>query len=193
MDIERIVDILKKGGICLIPNDTVYGLICDALNIGAVNKIYELKNRDYSKPMLVLVSNYDMLYKCCSSINEIENDLINKYLPGELTIIFNKSNYIPNIVSSNKDTIGIRIPNNNDLIEIINKLGNPIVSTSANISSKENIINLSYLENKIKENVDYIYDGGTINNKPSCIVKVDNNKVVILREGNLSNEIRKEY
>lgn len=192
MNIDKLTSILNKGGIAVIPNDTVYGIICDALNIDSINKIYELKNRDYSKPMIVLVSNIEMLKKCCININELEEKLINKYLPGELTIILEKSNYIPDIVSSKK-TLGIRIPNDKNLIEIINKLGRPIVSTSANISSKESITSIDLLEDSIKNNVDFIYDGGIIDKKPSTIIKIENNKIVFLREGNLTDKIRKDF
>lgn len=192
MNNEEVVSILKKGGIAVIPNDTIYGIICDALNEKTIKKIYELKNRDYSRPMLILVSDINMLKKCCKSINQLEERLINEYLPGELTIILNKSSYIPSIVS-NKDTVGIRIPNDENLIKIISGLGNPIVSTSANISNKESITDISMLEDEIRDNVDFIYDGGTINKKPSTIIKVENNKIVILREGNLSSDIRKKF
>ena len=191
MNIDNLVSILKEGGIAVIPNDTVYGIICDALNINSINKIYELKNRDYSKPMIVLVSSIKMLKKCCVNINELEEKIINKYLPGELTIILKKSNYIPDIVS--KNTLGIRIPNDKNLIEIINKLNRPIVSTSANISSKKSITSIDLLEDSIKNNVDFIYDGGIIDRKPSTIIKVENNKIIFLREGNLVEKIKKDF
>ena len=87
MDIDYIVDILKNDGVILIPTDTVYGLMCDATNVKAVDKIYQMKNRDYSKPMLILVSSKDMLKKYCKDINAVEEELIDKYFPGELTII----------------------------------------------------------------------------------------------------------
>jgi len=191
MNIDNLVSILKEGGIAVIPNDTVYGIICDALNIDSINKIYELKNRDYSKPMIVLVSNIEMLKNCCVNINELEEKIINKYLPGELTIILKKSNYIPDIVS--KNTLGIRIPNDKNLIEIINKLNRPIVSTSANISSKKSITSIDLLEDSIKNNVDFIYDGGVIDRKPSTIIKVENNRIIFLREGNLVEKIKKNF
>ncbi len=193
MDINKIVEILKNGGLAIIPNDTVYGIICDALNIDSINKIYELKNRDYSKPMLILVSNKKMLKKCCKSINKLEEELINNYLPGELTIILDKSDYINDLVTSNFPTVGIRIPNNKELIEIIDKLGNPIVSTSANISGSININSIDLLDEKIKNNVDYIYDKGIINSLPSTIVRVENNSVKIIREGYLSQDIKNRF
>ena len=193
MNIKQVVNILKNGGVIVIPTDTVYGLACDALNIDAVDKIYKLKQRNYSKPMVVLVSDKDMLKKYTSSINKLEEELINEYLPGPMTIVLKKSNLIHDIVSSNKDTIGIRIPNNKELIDIIKQLDKPIVATSCNISNEDVITNISILDESIKNNVDYIYDGGLINRASSTIVKVDNDKVVILRNGDLSKDIKDKY
>lgn len=193
MDIDYIVDILKNDGVILIPTDTVYGLMCDATNVKAVDKIYQMKNRDYSKPMLILVSSKDMLKKYCKDINAVEEELIDKYFPGELTIILKKNELIPNLVTAGKDTVGVRIPDNKVLLDIMNKLGKPLVSTSANISNSVNITSINILDDRIKNEVDYIYDGGYINNLPSTIVKVEDNKVVILREGKLSQDIKDNF
>ena len=193
MDIDYIVDILKNDGVILIPTDTVYGLMCDATNVKAVDKIYQMKNRDYSKPMLILVSSKDMLKKYCKDINAVEEELIDKYFPGELTIILKKNELIPNLVTAGKDTVGVRIPDNKVLLDIMNKLGKPLVSTSANISNSVNITSINILDDRIKNEVEYIYDGGYINNLPSTIVKVEDNKVVILREGKLSQDIKDNF
>lgn len=193
MDIDYIVNILKNDGVVLLPTDTIYGLMCDATNIEAVDKIYRMKNRDYSKPMLILVSNIDMLNKYCKVENDTEKMLIDKYFPGEMTIILKRKEEIPLLVTSGKDTVGVRIPNNKELLSIISKLDRPLVSTSANISNSINITSIDLLDEKIKNEVGYIYDGGVINNNASTVVKVEDDKVVILREGNLSQDIRDNF
>ncbi len=193
MDIDYIVNVLKNNGVVLLPTDTIYGLMCDATNIEAVDKIYRMKNRDYSKPMLILVSNIDMLNKYCKVENDTEKMLIDKYFPGEMTIILKRKEDIPLLVTSGKDTIGVRIPNNKELLSIISKLDRPLVSTSANISNSINITSIDLLDERIKKEADYIYDGGVVNNNASTVVKVDDNKVVILREGNLSQDIRDNF
>ncbi len=193
MDIDYIVNVLKNNGVVLLPTDTIYGLMCDATNIEAVDKIYRMKNRDYSKPMLILVSNIDMLNKYCKVENGTEKMLIDKYFPGEMTIILKRKEDIPLLVTSGKDTIGVRIPNNKELLSIISKLDRPLVSTSANISNSINITSIDLLDERIKKEADYIYDGGVVNNNASTVVKVDDNKVVILREGNLSQDIRDNF
>lgn len=189
---EDLFNIIKNGGIAVIPTDTVYGIVCDALNEESVRRIYEIKNRDYSKAMIVLVSDFEMLNKFVADISDVEQRLINNFWPGPLTIIFKKKN-IPDIVTANKEEIGIRMPNDEKLLELIKKIGKPIVATSANISSQETITNVSMLEDKIKYTVDYICDAGTIVNESSTIIKILDNKVKIIREGILSEKIKKYF
>ena len=190
---NNIVNKIIKGGIGVIPTDTVYGLVCDALNIDSVDKIYKLKKRDYNKPLVILVSNIEMLKKCIRNLNDLELDIINKYWPGELTIVFKKSNYIPDIVAGGTDEIAIRMPNNKELVDLINSVDRPLVATSANVSSHDTITNINKLEDSIKDNMDFIIDGGTINNSASTIIKVIDNKIKIYREGNLAKEILNTY
>ena len=168
-------------------------MVCDALNIDSVDKIYKLKKRDYNKPLVILISNIEMLKRCVKNINELEFDIINRYWPGELTIVFKKSNYIPDIVAGGTDEIAIRMPNNIELIELINSIDRPLVATSANVSSKETITNIEMLEDSIKNNIDFIIDGGNINNNASTIIKVIDNKIKVYREGNISKDIINAY
>jgi len=190
---KTIANKIIDGGIGVIPTDTVYGLVCDALNIDSVDKIYKLKKRDYNKPLVILISNIEMLKRCVRNINELEFDIINRYWPGELTIVFKKSNYIPDIVAGGTDEIAIRMPNNIELIELINSIDRPLVATSANVSSKETITNIEMLEDSIKNNIDFIIDGGNINNNASTIIKVIDNKIKVYREGNISKDIINAY
>ena len=190
---KTIANKIIDGGIGVIPTDTVYGLVCDALNIDSVDKIYKLKKRDYNKPLVILISNIEMLKRCVKNINELEFDIINRYWPGELTIVFKKSNYIPDIVAGGTDEIAIRMPNNIELVELINSIDRPLVATSANVSSKETITNIEMLEDSIKNNIDFIIDGGNINNNASTIIKVIDNKIKVYREGNISKDIINAY
>lgn len=103
--IEKIVNVLKLGGVIITPTDTVYGIIADSLNEDAIKKIYELKNRKYSNPMSVVVSDIDMIRKVTKNITNYERKVIQKFLPGPITIIFEKNEYIPEIVTAGKATI----------------------------------------------------------------------------------------
>lgn len=191
MNIDRIVSELKKGNIVITPTDTVYGILADASNENAVKKVYDAKKREYGKPFILYVSDKEMLYKYTKNLNDLEKELIDKYTPGKLTIILNKNDNVSNLVT--KDTVGIRIPNNKDLIEIINRVGNPLITTSANISSKETITSIDKIERKMLDKISYIEDGGEIKALPSTIIKVENNKIIFLREGDLTTQIKKDY
>lgn len=189
---DELLEALKNGDIAIIPTDTVYGLVGDATNEETIKKVYDIKQRDKDKPLLILVSDLEMLKEYVDYINPLEKEIINKYWPGPLTMILKKSNKVSNSLTS-FNTIGIRIPDDVNLRELIKKLNKPIFSTSANISGEETITNINMLEENIKKQVKFIVDGGTINNDPSSIIKVENNKIIFLREGLISNKIKKEF
>lgn len=193
MDIEKLVDILKNGGIAVIPTDTVYGIVCDALDEEAVDKIYQLKKRSYSKPMIVLMSDMDMVKKYTKSLSKLEKKLFDTFAPGPLTVLVKKADSIPGVVNSNLPDLGVRIPDDKDLQLLISKLGHPIVATSANVSSSETITRINMLEDSIKDNVDYIYNGGSIYRGASTIVREKDNMVEILRNGDLTENIIEEF
>lgn len=190
---EKLVEVLNKGGMAIIPTDTVYGIVCDALNEEAVRNVYNLKKREFNKPMIILVSDLEMLYKYTKDIKNLENELISEYWPGPLTIIFKKKECLPDIVTSSLDEIGVRLPDDADLIKLIKELNKPIIATSANISSEETITKIDQLDKEIIATVDYIKDGGVVNKSSSTIVKVIDNKIKIFREGSISKNLKIKY
>ena len=193
MNIDRIVNEIDLGNLVITPTDTVYGIMADSMNYNAIKKVYEAKNRDYSKPLILLVSNKSMLYEYVDSVNEIEKELIDRYMPGRLTIILKKNNKISDLVSAGSDYVGIRIPDNENLVTIIDKLGRPVISTSANISGNDTIKSIDMIDNKLLDKISYIEDGGVIDSKSSTIVRVIDNKVNIIRTGELGDKIRKDF
>ncbi len=188
---KKIIQNLKDGNLVIIPTDTVYGISCDALNREAVEKVFIAKKRE-NKPLLILVSSVDMLKDYVSEINDLEKKLLDRFSPGMLTILFKKNNNIFDEITCGSEYIGIRIPDNTLLLDVINELGNPIVSTSANISG-EVITNVNMINDELKKHISYIYDDGEKTNISSTLVKVENNKIKILREGVLADIIKKEY
>ena len=193
MDIERLVEVINNGNIAVVPTDTVYGIIGDATNIDVIHKVYEVKKRDYSKPLILMVSSIDMLEKYVLEINDIEKKLIDRYWPGKLTILFKKNNNIDDLITSGSNLVGIRYPDNKDLNELMNKLNKPLISTSCNISSKEVITSIDMLEEDISKHVSYVYDGGVLSDTSSTIVRVNDGKIEILRDGELSSLIREDF
>lgn len=193
MNVDKIVKVINEGKLVISPTDTVYGIMGDALNDEVIKRVFFVKKRDVKKPLILLMNSIEMIYEYTCNINELEQELINKYHPGLLTIILKKNDKISNLITSGLDTVGIRIPDNKDLLSIIGKLNRPVISTSANISGSEVITNIGMIENELKENIDYIEDGGELSDSYSTIVVVIDGKIKILRDGLLANQIRSDY
>ncbi len=193
MNINKIVTELQKGNLVITPTDTVYGILADALNLKTIKNVYKAKKRAHNKPLIMLVDSIDMLFDYTTNISPLAKEIITKYLPGKLTILLEKNSKVHDLITNGSNLVGIRIPDNKDLIKIIKKIGHPLVSTSANISKKETITNVLEIENELLSYISYIEDGGTIKNKPSSIIKIENDKIIILREGEVSQSILKDY
>jgi L-threonylcarbamoyladenylate synthase len=118
---------------------------------------------------------------------------MNKFWPGLVTFILKKNDKISDLITAGSDTVGVRIPNNKELLEIIRKLNRPVVSTSANITETPVITCIEMLEDEIVNSVDYIEDGGLIENESSTIIKVNEKDIKILREGKIVDDIKDYY
>ena len=118
---------------------------------------------------------------------------MDRYWPGLVTFILKKNDKVSELITSGNDTVGVRIPDNKDLLGIISKLKRPVISTSANITGTEVITSTQLLEKDLIDNIDYIEDGGEVDSESSTIIKIEDNKLVVLREGKLSREIEEYY
>lgn len=188
MNIDKIVNVISSGGLVIAPTDTIYGILGDATDTYVIEKVNRVKNRDASKKLLILVSSIDMLKRYVDELTPLEETIIEKYWPGELTIILRRNDSLP-LELTNNETIGVRMPNNSDLLEIIRRLDKPIISTSANISNKSSITSVDMIEEEMKNCIDYIEDGGIVDNSPSTIIKIEDEKIVFLRKEKLANEL----
>lgn len=178
---------LQHGTIGIFPTDTVYGIGCNAFDDIAIHKLFELKNRDYSKPINVLISNISMLNELVESISNKEQRLISAFWPGALTIIFNKKNSVSDILTSDLNTIGVRMPDNSITLDLIEYSGTPLATTSANISGEPAAIKTSEIYNNFNNKVDFIINGGTSNiGQASTVVQIIDDIPHILREGSIS-------
>ena len=189
MDIDKIVEVINNGGLVITPTDTIYGIMGDALNEDVIRRVFDVKQRPYNKPLLLLMDSFEMVDNYTEELSEMEKKLVNRFWPGLVTFILKKNNKVSDLITSGNDTVGIRIPDNKDLLEIIRRLKRPVISTSANITGTPVITSTKLLEKDLIDNIDYIYDGGDIDEVSSTIVRVIDNKVNILREGKLSKEI----
>ena len=165
----------------------------DSLDESVIRKVYSVKRRTFSKPLILLMSDVEMIKNYTSDISDVEWDLINHFLPGLVTIILKKNDLVNSLITSNSDYVGIRIPNNSELVEIIKKLGRPVISTSANISDQDVITRVDMISDELLSGIDYVYDGGEINSLSSTIIRVVDGKLVILRRGELADEIESYF
>ncbi|RFZ84434.1 threonylcarbamoyl-AMP synthase [Mucilaginibacter terrenus] len=184
--IEQVAEVLRKGGLIIYPTDTVYGLGCDITNQKAIEKICRIKNIKPEKANFSFIC-YDLSH-ISDYIKPIDNAtfrVLKKALPGPFTFIFNASHAVPKLLSSNKKTVGIRVPDNNIAREIVRVLGNPIVSTS--IHDDDDIIEYStdpeLIYEKYQEQVDIVIDGGYGDNTPSTIIDCTSGEFEVIREG----------
>lgn len=184
-EIKEAVDILQEGGIILYPTDTIWGLGCDATNTDACKEIYQLKEREDSKSLIILVSDIDMLAKYIKEIPEIALNLI-EVSDKPLTIIYPGATGLAENIIAEDDSIAIRIPAHEFCKELIRKFGKPIVSTSANISGEPAPTCFEEISGEIMDQVDWIADpiyeqGAT--GKASSIIKVGlSSEIKIIRE-----------
>ena len=184
--IEQVVDVLRKGGIIIYPTDTVYGLGCDITNHRAIEQICKIRNIKPEKANFSFVC-YDLSH-ISDFIKPIDNTtfrVLKKALPGPFTFIFNANNNVPKLLSSNKKTVGIRVPDNNIARCIVKELGNPILSTS--IHDDDDVIEYStdpeLIYEKYQDLVDIVIDGGYGDNIPSTVVDCTSGDFEIIREG----------
>ena len=180
---------LQNGCIGIFPTDTVYGIGCNAFNENSIKKLFEIKHRNFSKPINVLISNQKMLNSVVEYILPEEQKLIDNFWPGALTIIFKKRNNISNLLTSNLNTIGIRMPNDKITLDLLSYSNIPLATTSANISGENSGTHIYDFYNNFNNKVDFILDNGDSHiGQASTIVQIINGSPKILREGCISNQ-----
>lgn len=187
MEIDEIVKKLKTAEqVVAIKTDTVYGLICNSYDEKACKKIYKIKNREDKKPLSIFVKNVEEVKKYVDSsvLSEKLRNLMNKYWPGALTIILKKKDNVFNDITCGFNTIGIRIPDDKDLLEILNKVDFPLAQTSCNVSGEPEYKSAKEIKDKLGDKIDLIVDGGEIKESiPSTVIEVKDHKIKVIRQG----------
>ncbi len=197
VNIDKICDVLKKGGLVIMPTETVYGAFVDATNPKAVEKLNQYKKRPFGKPYSVAVSDQKMAERYVF-LNETAKNLYQNFLPGPLTIISKGKGKAAKGVESETGTLGIRIPDYKLVIEVIKKYGKPLTATSANQSYKKTPYRVSDILENISEKqkglIDIIIDAGTLPpNKPSTVIDTTGDDALILRKGDVEIKDKKEF
>tara|TARA_B110000208_G_scaffold90652_1_gene114185 strand:+ start:324 stop:953 length:630 start_codon:yes stop_codon:yes gene_type:complete len=184
--IIQIVNVLRSGGLIIYPSDTIYGLGCDIFNQKAVDKVRRIKNINDKKMDLAFVC-FDLshLSVYAKNVSTPVFKLMKKILPGPYTFILNASSKVPKILKVKKKKVGIRIPNNRIAREIVQELGNPIVTTSLHDDDKilEYATDPELIYEQYKNQVDLIIDGGYGDNQASTIIDYSGEELEIIREG----------
>jgi len=173
-DIVKAVEVLRSGGIILYPTDTIWGIGCDATNAAAVSRIYEIKKRQDTKSMLVLMENPNLLNSYISEVPEIAWELI-EVADTPLTIIYPGAKNLAANLLAKDGSIGIRITNEAFTQQLIQRFRKPVVSTSANISGEISPRNFAEISEEIKKSVDFIVNfrqDDLSRSNPSGIIKL---------------------
>ena len=184
--ISEAIDIMANGGIILYPTDTVYGLGANIFNNDAVKKIYEIKKRDSSKPLSVLVQDTESL-ELIADLNKNSREIINKWLPGPFTFILNKKKVVSPYVSASTK-VGVRIPD----YKIARFLASlfPITTTSANLTNEDTLSNPQDILKQIGNDIDLVIDVGNLDKaKPSTVIDLSSSKPALVRNGFDSNDL----
>ena len=191
--LKEPAQIIKKGGVVIFPTETVYGIGTNGLDENAIRKLYEVKQRPLNKPISLLVNNIEMVEKIAKNITEVEYKLMERFFPGPLTIIFEKRDVVPDILTSNTNTIGIRMPSGEIAKKLIEFAGVPIATSSSNISGKPSGTNITDIKKDFEGKVDCFIDNGESElGIPSTVIRIIDNIPHILRQGAISEEeIRK--
>ncbi|MCC7004677.1 threonylcarbamoyl-AMP synthase [Candidatus Nomurabacteria bacterium] len=186
----NFLKILKNGGVGVIPTDTIYGLVACAMSPNAVERIYEIKGRNYLKPFIILISSINDLKKFRVKITKNQKNILKKIWPNKISVILPVNGSKLFYLHRGTNSIAFRYPKNKNLLNIIKKVG-PIVAPSANPEGKAPARNIKEARKYFEKKVDFFIGNKNIESLASTIVKLDGEKFKILRDGGV--KINKKY
>lgn len=179
---------LKSGGIIAIPTDTVYGLGADPFNADAVQRLYTVKGRPDGKPIPLVLSSVDDVYRVAQNLPDYFFHLTDRFWPGGLTIIVQAKDLLP-VLTAGGNTVGVRIPDNPLLLKILETFGGPVAITSANLSGEPPATSPQEIGEELASRIDMIVDGGkTPGPVPSTVYDISVSPPLIRRHGVISEE-----
>lgn len=185
--IKEAAKIIKAGGLVIYPTDTIYGLAADPYNHIAILKVFAAKSRQEGKPLSVAVSSFDQMDELVFT-NTLARKLTKAFLPGPLTIILKKKARLPEELTGGSNKLGVRIPNHPIALKLAELTG-PITATSANIAGNSNPRTANKAKEQIGDKIDFVLDAGESPiGEPSTVIDLSEEKIVILRQGAISEE-----
>ncbi|MDO8269709.1 MAG: L-threonylcarbamoyladenylate synthase [Candidatus Levybacteria bacterium] len=181
-DINEVAQNLRNGKVGIFPTDTAFGIGCRMDDVGAVKRVYDIRNRPEEKALLVLVNSIEMAREYVE-IDDEALELINKYWPGGLTIILKcRKDKVPSIVRAGGDTLAVRLPDHSQLLEIIGNVGVPLVAPSANRSKEPTPFTFEKLDRQLQEEVDFVLTGVCTIKGVSTIIDVPVKPFMVVRQ-----------
>lgn len=179
--IKQAADILKNCGVIVYPTDTIYGFGCDIFCKNAIERIYKIKQKkaagfSFICPNLTEIAKYAI-------ISDYAYKIMKRLLPGPYTFVLKATKFVPDELIPDKNTVAIRIPNNEICLSLVKNLGNPIVTTSVNITGEPHYSDPLAIEHEFGDKVDLIIDAGTLQNEPSSVIDFTKDEPFIIRRG----------
>lgn len=182
--IEQAAQIIREGGVVIFPTRGLYGLAADAFNPAAVEKIFNIKNRSFDKPILILFRSIQGLDSLVQTIPAASAALMANFWPGKITIVFKASDTVPTLLTAGTGKIGIRLPGYRVASLLVEATGGPITGTSANISGDGGCAEIDAIDSAVLEQADIILDAGRLKGgKGSTVVDVTVDPPLVLRDG----------
>ena len=192
--LKKAADVILSGGLVAYPTESFYGLAVNAMDVKAIERLFELKKRGRDQPVLILIPSKDVLCQYVTSIPRIAHQLIGRFWPGGLTLVFNAAPAIPSSLTGGTGKIGIRHSNHDIATRLTRISGVPITGTSANISGQPPSVNAREVFQSIGKDVDIILDGGETKGAPgSTLLDITTTPPTIIREGMIDREKLKEF
>ncbi len=184
--IAQAVEILEQGGTVIYPTDTVYGLGCDIFNKKAVEKIARIRGLDPGKALFSFIcSDISQIAEYAVQIDNATFKMMKHNLPGPFTFVLKANNKVPKILKNRKETIGVRIPNNQIILDLVTQLGRPILTTSLRSEDEitEYFTDPEDFYDDFAKIVDLVIDGGAGRNVPSTVIDCTENEPKLIRQG----------
>lgn len=180
--IQKAAECLRDGGVIVYPTDTVYGLGCDITSKHAVERIIRVKGRDPKKPMSFVCADLTHISRF-ARVSNTAYRILRRFLPGPYTFVLEANSEVPKMLLTKQKTVGIRVPAHPISNALVREVGNPILSTSANLSGAEPLADPREIQHVLGKHVDLILDCGILTSEPSTVISLVHDEVKILREG----------
>lgn len=185
-EMNEIISTIKNGKVMAFPTETVYGLGVKFGSVEALDLLMEAKNRDYSKAITLMVANKQEIENY-AYVSHDAKKIISRFMPGMLTLVFKKKENVDSKMTNGKETIGIRIPDNDFVLSLLKEAG-PMLVTSANLSNHPNTTSTKEVLEQLDGRIDLIVDGETNDSIASTVIDVSGKDIKILREGKITQK-----